>query len=80
MDPKFRSLSAEESTVSDDNAIRAPRQRNRLRKTSSEGGSMAGKARQHALMEELRGERVRSPAVPNFASGGRNTIMEGEMF
>jgi hypothetical protein len=43
------------------------RERNRLRKTSSEGGNLASKARQQALMAEMGRENLRSPVV---GSGG----------
>ena len=40
-----------------------PRARNRLRKTSSEGGNMASRARQQAIVQEAE----RSPAIPHGA-------------
>ena len=43
-----------------------PRARNRLRKTSSEGGSMASKARQQAFAAEMRGEQTRTPTMAAF--------------
>ena len=51
----------ERSTFSaDESESKASKMRQRLRKTSSEGGNLAAKARQHAMMEP-------SPAVPNFS-------------
>ena len=47
------------NTFSDDGGQRQPKPRARLRKTSSEGGNMNLKARQHAMMAS-------SPAVPRF--------------
>ena len=52
----------ERSTFSDEGEQRQPRQRSRLRKTSSEGGSMNLKARQQLMMAS-------SPAVPRFPPG-----------
>lgn len=49
----------ERSTFSDDGEQRQPKQRARLRKTSSEGGNMNLKARQQAMMAS-------SPAMPRF--------------
>jgi hypothetical protein len=49
----------ERSTFSDEGEHRQPKQRARLRKTSSEGGSMNLKARQQAMMAS-------SPAMPRF--------------
>ena len=49
----------ERSTFSADESEPRSKMRQRLRKTSSEGGNLAAKMRQHAMMEP-------SPAVPNF--------------
>lgn len=43
-----------------------PRARNRLRKTSSEGGNLASKARQQALAAEMRVEQSRTPTMSAF--------------
>ncbi|EXJ80749.1 hypothetical protein A1O3_07033 [Capronia epimyces CBS 606.96] len=61
----------------------APRQRNRLRKTSSEGGSMAARARQQAMMSEFGHERLRSPALPVFPNRSATSLgvhQDGGMF
>jgi hypothetical protein len=52
----------ERSTFSDEGEQRQPKQRTRLRKTSSEGGNMNLKARQQAMMAS-------SPAMPRFPPG-----------
>lgn len=49
----------ERSTFSADESEPKSKMRPRLRKTSSEGGNLAAKMRQHAMMQP-------SPAVPNF--------------
>ena len=53
---------AERNNFSDEGEHRQPKQRSRLRKTSSEGGNMNVKARQQAMMAS-------SPAVPRFPPG-----------
>jgi hypothetical protein len=61
----------------------APRQRNRLRKISSEGGSMAAKARNQAMMAEFGRERLRSPALPVFPNRSATSLslhQDGAMF
>ena len=50
----------ERSTFSADESEPRSKMRQRLRKTSSEGGNLAAKARQHAMMES-------SPAMPNYS-------------
>jgi hypothetical protein len=60
----------EQSTFSDEGEKRPKQTRQRLRKSSSEGGSLNAKARQHAYMAP-------SPAVPRFPKGVQ---MEGGMF
>lgn len=60
-----------------------PRQRNRLRKISSEGGSMAARARQQAMMSEFGQERLQSPALPVFPNRSATSLglrQEGGMF
>ena len=52
----------ERSNFSDEGEQRQPKQRARLRKTSSEGGNMNLKARQQAMMAS-------SPAMPRFPPG-----------
>ena len=61
----------------------APRQRNRLRKISSEGGSMAARARNQAMMAEFGNERLRSPAAPVFPNRSATSLsmhQDGGMF
>ncbi|KAK5230976.1 hypothetical protein LTR99_000712 [Exophiala xenobiotica] len=61
----------------------APRQRNRLRKISSEGGSMAAKARNQAMLAEFGRERLRSPALPVFPNRSATSLslhQDGAMF
>ncbi|OAP60106.1 hypothetical protein AYL99_05108 [Fonsecaea erecta] len=60
-----------------------PRQRNRLRKISSEGGSMAARARNQAMMAEFGHERLRSPAMPVFPNRSATSLsihQDGGMF
>lgn len=60
-----------------------PRQRNRLRKISSEGGGMAARARNQAMMAEFGREQLRSPAVPVFPNRSATSLglhQEGGMF
>lgn len=60
-----------------------PRQRNRLRKISSEGGGMAARARNQAMMAEFGREQLRSPAVqvfPNRSATSLGLHQEGGMF
>jgi len=60
-----------------------PRPRNRLRKSSSEGGNMAARARQQALASEFGYEKDRSPAVPVFPNRSAislSTRQDGGMF
>jgi hypothetical protein len=52
----------ERSTFSDEGEQRHPKQRARLRKTSSEGGNMNLRARHQAMMAS-------SPAMPKFPPG-----------
>lgn len=61
----------------------APRHRNRLRKISSEGGSMAAKARNQAMLDEFGQERLRSPALPVFPNRSATSLglhQDGGMF
>lgn len=61
----------------------APRQRNRLRKISSEGGSMAAKARNQAMLAEFGREKLRSPALPVFPNRSATSLglhQDGGMF
>jgi hypothetical protein len=51
-----------------------PRARNRLRKTSSEGGNMASRARQQALMSEIGREKENSPRVPMFPNRSATSL------
>ena len=61
-----------------------PRSRNRLRKTSSEGGNMAAKARQQAFMAERKREDDRSPNVAVFPNRSATSLSmragDGAMF
>lgn len=60
-----------------------PRQRNRLRKISSEGGGMAARARNQAIMAEFGREKLRSPAVqvfPNRSATSLGLHQDGGMF
>lgn len=60
-----------------------PRARNRLRKISSEGGSMAAKARNQAFISEFGHEKLRSPAVPVFPNRSATSLSmhkDGGMF
>ncbi|KIW81242.1 hypothetical protein Z517_04267 [Fonsecaea pedrosoi CBS 271.37] len=60
-----------------------PRARNRLRKISSEGGSMAARARNQAMMSEFGHERLRSPAMPVFPNRSATSLsihQDGGMF
>ncbi|KIW32705.1 uncharacterized protein PV07_04233 [Cladophialophora immunda] len=60
-----------------------PRPRNRLRKISSEGGSMAARARNQAMMSEFGHERLRSPAMPVFPNRSATSLsihQDGGMF
>ncbi|OCT51398.1 hypothetical protein CLCR_07901 [Cladophialophora carrionii] len=60
-----------------------PRPRNRLRKISSEGGSMAARARNQAMLSEFGHERLRSPAVPVFPNRSTTSLsvhQDGGMF
>lgn len=62
---------------------KAPRQRNRLRKISSEGGSMAARARNQAMMAEFGREKLRSPALPVFPNRSATSLsmrQDGAMF
>ncbi|KAK5075615.1 hypothetical protein LTS08_001317 [Lithohypha guttulata] len=58
------------------------RPRNRLRKSSSEGGNMAARARQQALVAELAREKGRSPNVAVFPNRSATSLhtQEGRMF
>jgi hypothetical protein len=59
------------------------RQRNRLRKISSEGGSMAARARNQAFMSEFGHENLRSPAIPVFPNRSATSLsmhQDGGMF
>jgi hypothetical protein len=51
-----------------------PRARNRLRKTSSEGGNMASRARQQAFMAEMGKENQTSPRVPIFPNRSATSL------
>ena len=60
-----------------------PRPRNRLRKISSEGGGMAARARNQAMLAEFGREKLRSPAVqvfPNRSATSLGLHQEGGMF
>lgn len=60
-----------------------PRQRNRLRKISSEGGSMAARARNQAMILEFGHEKLRSPAMPVFPNRSATSLsmhQDGGMF
>jgi hypothetical protein len=60
-----------------------PRPRNRLRKISSEGGSMAARARNQAMLSEFGHERLRSPAMPVFPNRSTTSLsvhQDGGMF
>jgi len=59
-----------------------PRPRNRLRKSSSEGGNMAARARQQALVVEMAQEKSRSPKVAVFPNRSATSLstQEGAMF
>ncbi|EXJ58415.1 hypothetical protein A1O7_05840 [Cladophialophora yegresii CBS 114405] len=60
-----------------------PRPRNRLRKISSEGGSMAARARNQAMLSEFGHERLRSPAIPVFPNRSTTSLsvhQDGGMF
>ncbi|EXJ68885.1 uncharacterized protein A1O5_07817 [Cladophialophora psammophila CBS 110553] len=60
-----------------------PRPRNRLRKISSEGGSMAARARNQAMMLEFGHEKLRSPAMPVFPNRSATSLsihQDGGMF
>ena len=52
----------------------SPRDRNRLRKTSSEGGNLASRARQQALIEEMGNENHNSPRVPIFPNRSATSL------
>ncbi|KAL9624441.1 MAG: hypothetical protein Q9160_001404 [Pyrenula sp. 1 TL-2023] len=65
-----RSATEERSHFSDEGDKKQPRQRQRLRKSSSEGGNLNARARQHAM-------QAPSPALPNFP---RQPRMNGGMF
>lgn len=52
----------------------APRQRNKLRKSSSEGGNMAARARQQALAAEFQREKDRSPNVAVFPNRSATSL------
>lgn len=64
-----RSATDERSHFSDDGDKKQPRQRQRLRKSSSEGGNLNARARQHAM-------QAPSPALPSFP---RQPRMDGGM-
>ena len=51
-----------------------PRARNRLRKTSSEGGNMASRARQQAFMDEMGREKEKSPRIPIFPNRSATSL------
>ncbi|KIX02407.1 uncharacterized protein Z518_08348 [Rhinocladiella mackenziei CBS 650.93] len=60
-----------------------PRSRNRLRKISSEGGSMAARARNQAMTTEFEQEKLRSPAMPIFPNRSATSLsihQDGGMF
>ena len=60
-----------------------PRVRNKLRKISSEGGSMAARARNQAMMAEFGREQLRSPALPVFPNRSATSLsmrQDGAMF
>ncbi|KAK5024340.1 hypothetical protein LTS07_008631 [Exophiala sideris] len=62
---------------------KVPRQRNKLRKISSEGGSMAARARNQAVMAEFGREQLRSPALPVFPNRSATSLsmhQDGAMF
>lgn len=65
-----RSATEERSHFSDEGDKKQPRQRQRLRKSSSEGGNLNARARQHAM-------QAPSPALPSFP---RQPRMNGGMF
>lgn len=55
-----------------------PKQRTRLRKSSSEGGSMAARARQQALAVEMALEKERSPNVAVFPNRSATSLHTGD--
>lgn len=59
-----------------------PRSRNKLRKSSSEGGNMAARARHHAFAAEMALEKDRSPNVAVFPNRSATSLArhEGGMF
>ncbi|RHZ64016.1 uncharacterized protein CDV56_109143 [Aspergillus thermomutatus] len=65
----------EHSTFSDDNNKRPKSRHNKLRKTSSEGGSLNSKARQQAMAAA---PALPTPAIPQYPPP--NIPMEGGMF
>ncbi|KAL6246589.1 hypothetical protein RBB50_006827 [Rhinocladiella similis] len=78
-------MSAAQGAVTDQQQSQKPipRPRNRLRKISSEGGSMAARARNQALMAEFGREKLRSPALPVFPNRSATALglhQEGGMF
>ncbi|KIW19514.1 hypothetical protein PV08_00086 [Exophiala spinifera] len=78
-------MSAVQGTIIDQQPSQkpTPRPRNRLRKISSEGGSIAARARNQALMAEFGREKLRSPALPVFPNRSATALglhQEGGMF
>lgn len=61
-----------------------PRNRNKLRKSSSEGGSIAAKARLQVLMDEMAREKDKSPSLAVFPNKSATSLhmapQEGGMF
>lgn len=61
-----------------------PRSRNRLRKSSSEGGNMAARAKHQAIMAEMAMEKERSPNVAVFPNKSATSLhmkpQDGGMF
>jgi hypothetical protein len=85
--PNQMSASAAQRAYMDQQQFGPPksqgRPRNRLRKISSEGGSMAARARNQAMMAEFGHERLRSPAMPVFPNRSATSLsvhQDGGMF
>lgn len=78
-----KGMAAAQRSYTDQQQKQQPRPRNRLRKISSEGGSMAARARNQAMISEFGQERLRSPAIPVFPNRSATSLsmhQDGNMF
>jgi hypothetical protein len=83
--PALAMAATQQAYIDQQQQSRSPpvRHRNRLRKISSEGGSIAARARNQAMAAEFGLENLRSPAFPVFPNRSATSLSmnhEGGMF